>query len=235
MTLPREISPNPLVNSTVELRFSSILPDEQILSKMLSAYLQELPHMEVGEVPKEVKQEHPDLKFHPDFVMRNDVYSLAFSNCVLRFEVIGKYPLWEAYFLFLQTQLNKFYTLGITEKFERLGLRYISILKNITVDTALKNVPTFQTGEFRPDFASYRGEMMMEGYKIFLQIASNAQASVRGTILAGLMLDIDASTTENIYTDGSLFATIDKLHTEEKKIFFSMLRPEFIPLMNPKY
>ena len=54
----------------------------------------------------------------------------------------------------------------------------------------------------------------------------------------GIVIDIDAHQINNLPNsiDDSFFKIIDKLHTEEKTLFYSILRNDYLENnLNPKY
>lgn len=236
MLLPKEISPNPLVSSTIELRFISELLDSDILANVFPVFSKDFPNLTEGQIPKEIKKQEPQLKYSPDYILKNEKFSISFSNCVLSFENITDYPLWGNYFPFIKENLLKFLSLGIVKKIDRVGLRYASILEDVLdPNEVLKYIPVLNIDGYEQEFAIFRTDIKKGIYNLHLQIAKKAQVQKGSRRFSGFLIDIDASISNNIEMDNTIYDLISNLHQEQKKLFFDLLKPEFIKKLNPKY
>ena len=83
MLLPKEISPNPLVSSTIELRFISELLDSDILANVFPVFSKDFPNLTEGQIPKEIKKQEPQLKYSPDYILKNEKFSISFTIEIL--------------------------------------------------------------------------------------------------------------------------------------------------------
>ena len=70
---------------------------------------------------------------------------------------------------------------------------------------------------------------------MFLQIFDNAKATKKDRTVSGVYIDIDASFSNKLTEEKDVIQVIDNLHTEQKKLFFALLNPEYILTLNPKY
>ena len=80
MKVPTSISPNPLFTSTIEIRFLSNLTQQELFQKMTNVFLKELPNLELGKIPKELKEKQEQFKFAADYTLKNDDYAMSFST-----------------------------------------------------------------------------------------------------------------------------------------------------------
>jgi len=236
MILPKEISPNPLITSTVELRFVSDLSESEALSQIYPAFAQEFPKLNPGLIPKELKQSSEEqFKYSADYIMNNDNFSIAFSNRVFTFDNIGNYVLWGNYFPFIKSQVDKFLSLKIAKKIERVGIRYVSVFSNlINMDELLINTPSVSlSNNYSQEMNLFRSLLKVDEVDLLLQIARSAKVQKREKSFSGLLIDIDASTKS--IDENKIIDIIDSLHTEQKKLFFGLLKPDFINTLNPTY
>lgn len=238
MALPKELSPNPLVTSTVEVRFRSEIETLKLFPLVYSRFCKDLPILNENKIPKEIRDNNPNLAFSPDYTLSNDDYSLSFSDKMIAFENVSKYKLWDNYFPFIELHLNEFYELGIIKMVERIGVRYASVLDEAgSINQVLKHVPNMPIKGYSEKFNSYRSHLMKGELNFVLQIASNAKATKNNLSLSGVYIDIDAFYLGNVEANdrNRVLDLINQLHNEEKELFFNLLRPEFIDTLNPTY
>jgi len=236
MTLPVEISPNPLVTSTIELRFTSQIPSKSLFPAVYKAFLDDLPNFELSNLPPEIKVNNPLLNYAPDYVLSNENFKLSFSNSVLTFEHVSEYQFWKNYFPFVSKCFQTFFKIVNTEFIERVGVRYASVLdKTESASQVLISVPSLELANYDQKFEHYRTTIKLDNVSILLQIFDNAKAVKKNQAISGVYIDIDASFNDKLAPNEDVLKMIDRLHDEQKKLFFSLLRPEYINTLNPKY
>jgi len=79
----------------------------------------------------------------------------------------------------------------------------------------------------------FRSLLKVDEVDLLLQIARSAKVQKREKSFSGLLIDIDASTKS--IDENKIIDIIDSLHTEQKKLFFGLLKPDFINTLNPTY
>lgn len=236
MKLPIEISPNPLVTSTIELRFSSLIPSNILFPAVYKAFLNDLPKFELSNLPAELKIGNQQFKYAPDYILSNDNYKLSFSNRVLTFEHVSEYQFWRNYFPFVSKCFGIFFNIVKTEFIERIGVRYASVLdKTESAHQVLVSVPRYELDGYNQKFEHYRSRIMIDDINLLLQIFDNAKALKKNQSISGVYIDIDASYEKKIEPNEKVLGIIDHLHSEQKKLFFSLLKEEYIQTLNPKY
>lgn len=234
--LPKELTPNPLLISAVEIRFSSKIDENSLLTKILSSFSIELPKFSTGKIPKEIKIKEEQFKYAADYILSNDTYSLSFSNNVMLFEIVGEYPFWNNYYEFIKKQINIFFALDIIDKIERIGVRYASLLdSNENLSVVIKHNSLLSLDGYDENIVLFRVDLKKNNYNFHIQIIKNAKADSQKISKIGLFVDIDASYTSTILPNDDILRIINELHQEEKSIFFSMLKPDFLTSLNPKY
>ena len=236
MLLPKKISPNPLVISTVELRYSSTLDESSLLSKILPCFLEDFPKFTPNPIDKQIRKANEQFKFSPDYTLQNNDYSLSIGSNVITFENVGEYQLWSNYFQVIKKQLSKFFSLNIIQDISRIGVRYASILEDKTnIENCLKYSPSFSIDGFTDNYLQYRSEFKKGEISLHLNIVKNAKVERNTTSRIGTLIDIDASYFGSLKSDTKTFDVIDKLHTEEKHFFFNLLTVEYMNQLNPEF
>lgn len=236
MNLPVEISPNPLVTSTIELRFSTQIPSSDLFPMIYKAFSDVLPKFELSNLPPDVKASNPQFKYAPDYVLSNENYKLSFSNSVLSFEHVSEYQFWKNYFPFVSKCFSTFFDIVKPEFIERIGVRYASVLdKTENANQVLVSVPGIGLTGYDQKFEHYRAIIKVDKINLLLQVFENAKAVKKDQTISGVYIDIDASFDEKIEPNEKALEVIDLLHSEQKKLFFSLLKEDYIQTLNPKY
>lgn len=239
MKLPIQISPTPLVGTNVEIRFDTNVERHKLLPLMLRAFYDDLPDLEESKFPIEFKNQHEQLKYFPDYTFSNDKFSIGFSSFAIAFDVIGDYPLWENYFIFIKDSIKKIFELNILSSINRIGLRYTSIIdKEIKIDDVLLNIPMIQLDDYLERFNSFQTSIEKNDILLYLQLDREKKIEIKGDELSGLIIDIDASYNNieiSLESYEPLCDKINNLHTCEKELFFSLLKPSFIESRTPNY
>lgn len=236
MRVPKSISPNPLFTSTIEIRFVTKLNRLELLQKMSSVFTNKFPTLEEGKIPQELKEQEEHFKYSPDYIYKNEDFALAFGTKSISFEHVSEYKFWPTYFEFIKNCLDKILELNFIDKIERCGVRYGSILDGMhKPHEILISVPELMINNLSSDFAGFQSVFKTEISTLFLQISTNAKLEKSGITRSGLYIDIDSSYTKEIIPNREIFDIIDKLHSDQKQLFFGLLNENFIKTLNPQY
>jgi uncharacterized protein (TIGR04255 family) len=238
LKLPTEIRPSPLVTTTVEVRFLPHQSDIDLLQVVYPKFMSELPILTQSEIPKEIKQQEKNLRYSPDYTLKNNDYSLSFSHYVLAFENVSNYKLWPNYYDFISRHFNSFFDLNIIKTVKRIGVRYGSIFNGTgSLDEIIDSAPTMQLGDYKTINVGriFRTNLLVDDINLHLQLADNAKARKEDKHFSGAFIDIDASITKDMNDRNEILRKIDLLHHEQKKLFFSLLRSDFVAKLNPTY
>lgn len=235
MQLPSSISPNPLFITTIEIRFSTNITKEEMLQKMVLTFSDKFPKLEKGNIPDEIKKQDEKFKYAADYILSNDEYLISFTVNSISFEHNSEYKYWRNYFPFIKDSLEKIFKLGFINKIERCGVRYGSILDDINPDNALAVIPSIQINGIQSIFAGFQSYFKTENSILLLQITPNSKLLKHDKERKGLYIDIDAASVNDLKPSNEVYTIIDNLHTDLKKLFFGLLKREFIQSLNPTY
>jgi uncharacterized protein (TIGR04255 family) len=236
--LPKEISPDPLVSSVVELRFSSDIKSEELLRTYFPILGKNFPNITYSDLPRQLRRSDPKLMHNPEYTFSNSDYSISIGTNMLSFENSGKYHLWANYYKTINSIISKVQESNIVNKIDRVGVRYISLfdpslkIKEITnIDFNLGYVDFEQTNNF------LQTELVKQNIRLVLKIAENGNVTKGQKTFKGLFVDIDASQSSDlpIFNDDTIMNIIDTLHFEEKKLFYDILQEDFLLSLNPRY
>lgn len=232
--IPIKITPDPIRDSVVEIRFKSEVPNEAIFGKLFNLLNKEFPSFENIAIPENIKKQVIELKHVAIGRLQNDNFSIGIGNNVVAFNCVDGYKGWEQYFAMIKSNLLKIKETGIINEIERIGIRFTNFFEG--VDDISSNLTLRIDFEGKEDYkteqTTFRTELLKDEFHYILMVANNAKM---GTI-SGSVLDIDTSISElpNVI-DEELFKIIDKGRQEEKILFFKLLKPDFLEQFNPEY
>ncbi|WP_446009612.1 TIGR04255 family protein [Candidatus Electrothrix sp.] len=241
MTRPAKITPDPIINAVVELRFNSSVPEDAVLGMLFaqikSKYnkFQKLP---VADFPKEVRMNDQALQFNPYYQCEAGAYRLNVGPKVISLAISKDYPGWkEHYFPEVKSVLSHLDQAGIVDNFIRIGVRYIdffenNIFDNINLSISLKEHPLDALQQtFNAIFKNKN-----EGFLTRVQVVNNITAMSDGLKKNGSIIDTDTY-IEN--KQGFEFSGIENIinscHELSVDFFFDLLKKEFIDTLNPEY
>ena len=235
--LPKKISPNPLISSTIEIRFSSTLSSDETLSAIRPKFDREFPNLQKRNLPIE-KENIPELEYTAEYILSNDDYLVFIDKNVIAFENKREYPLWDNYYQMIKRNLQLLSDTITINKIIRIGLRYVS-----SFDVVEKLSDSFKFGfdaplpDYKLENELFRTQLSNKEINILLHLVKNAQIEQNDSNQKRTLVDIDISQSTYLpFSIGdTLFTIIQKLHTEEKKLFFSLLREDFLEKLNCEY
>lgn len=231
--LPKEISPNPILSSTVELRFQDELASE-FVEQFLARTLQDNFGMQKEDRPNESQETSNNIVF------KNETFLVAIDKKSILFENVKHYQLWGDYFPFIKNVVRSINNDGI-RFLERVGIRYISFFPKVDNVTMMLKKPFLmvedeigevENSNFYGNYTFRRGK-----YRCAVQIGSMIQFPGEDKIREGCVIDLDISISDNIpkLGDEALFDIIDSLHSEEKSLFVALMNQDFMSTLNIKY
>ena len=234
MKLPKTISPCPIKDALLEIRFSTKMHPNAVFGLIYNALLHDFPKVEnlpILQIPDALRAVDPNFQYKPLYKISNDTIVAQIGPDVLTISSYPEYIGWEVFSKEIISIIEKVENIKIIDSVNRLGIRYINffdtdIFNNINLKVCIqeKNIDHKNT--------VIRTEIGQGEFNSTLQIANNAvNQSTTGSII-----DIDTFKVAGL-TD--FFAQKDKIinegHIKEKELFFSLLKKEFLTSLNPEY
>lgn len=237
--LPKQISPCPIKEAVVEIRFDSALPADAtfgVVYNSLKTSYQQVEQLPILQIPEFVRANDSNLTFQPYYRLRSNRFALQIGPKVISLAVSEPYPGWGAYLSEIKSVFEKLRSLEFITTVSRFGIRYIDffeddIFKNINLSVTI-NGESATTDQTFIRTVIDRGKLQS-----LLQVGNQMswqQADV--VVKVGSVLDIDTFTLES---GNNFFENIESLlreaHDAQKVIFFGLLKPEFLATLNPVY
>lgn len=240
MDIPTKITPCPIVEAIAELRFVTNLPDDAVFGVIYNKFHNEFGKPEklpVLQLPEAIRSQDPNLIYTPHYKFYKGDYILQVGPKVFSLANVKEYAGWDTFSDKIRETFETLSELEIVVRIERFGLRYINLFADINIyeksmlqiqleDKNLsKNDNNLTIVMKTGDFASKL--IMVNNAQVKLQIPTDKTTK-------GSIIDIDVSLERKIQFE-NINELIEDAHKEEKKLFFSLLNPDFLKTFNPEY
>ena len=234
--LPKKITPCPIKEAIVEIRFESEIPNDAVFGifyKEFKADYTTVDELAILQLPEFVRKQEEAFQHKPHYKLsNNDGFLFQVGPRVLSLISVDPYSGWSKFYEKLKDIVKRIESLEVVKSYTRIGIRYVNhfevnvfdivTLKVILPGHELNNYDTF-----------IRSEIPTGDFKSTLQISNSANIIGNEKKNKRSIIDIDVF-TENTQEDINVL--IDNGHLEEKKLFFTLLEPEFVKSnLNPEY
>lgn len=244
--LPTRLGKSPLVEAIFELRIGTELALSQILSGILYTSLNctNIEKLPPADIPEFVRNSDPNLKYAALSRLKWGQYHISVGDNSIGLSTGYPYPGWASFKSKIIELLNATAPYNFVKSVERFSLKYIDIFPMPEYELADKN---FSIGlqvpgaKLNHSATQIRTEITDESTVHILQLVGEATGNIpeHNEIKHGVLMDIDSIEMVPIQTLPSLLSDIDDslntLHAKNKALFFSMLSPEGIEKLEPKY
>jgi uncharacterized protein (TIGR04255 family) len=239
---PKKITPDPIIEAVVEVRFSSKLPRDAVFGIVYSALKDDFnppKNLPILQLPDAVRSQDPNLKYQGHYSLSSKKLSVMISigPQVISFINSGSYIGWNLFFPFICDILDKLENLDVISNPERIGIRYLNKLQKAHFEKIAISV-NYDNQRILNEKTHIRTEIKKNQFIQVVNIDNNAVLNTSPKKESILLVDIDCvfnfqpqntsffSKYKKILTDG---------HNSEKETFFSIMTEEIIGTLNPEY
>ena len=236
MNIPKKIDPERLKDTIVEIRFKSEAPFEYRLGLCYQVLksLDVLPVLPFNTHSIELDPTNFLTLDYPKNLFEDSTIRLRIKDDRLIFNTNGTYSGWKNFGQSIQNIVKKLFSEGLLGEFNWVGLRYVSEFENIQIFEKLIWGFQFVWQDVKSVNTSFRTEWLDETDHVIVNLVNNAQ---RESDFYSLM-DIDINYALELQSSSpieTLFEHIERLHAKEKAVFFGLMKPAFLELLNPSY
>ncbi len=239
MKRPTKITPDPIIEAVVELRYESDVPRNAILGMLFAQVKSKYPdfkNLPITTIPENIRANDPNFQFSPYYQSQSGAFNLNVGPRVIALSNTGQYVGWkDNYFPEITELLKSVKTAGIVKHFSRLGVRYVDffepdIFENINLSIELNEAPL---DALQTTFSSI---FKANDFLTKVQVVNNVKATVQKIEKVGSIIDTDTYyEPQGKFDFDGLNNLIDNAHEEAVSFFFNLLKPEFIETLNPEY
>jgi uncharacterized protein (TIGR04255 family) len=215
------------------VRFQAAMNKDEVFATLLNELIKEFPKFKLSNIPQQLRKEK-DFLYAVEGTLSNADYSIGIGSNVISFNCVNGYKGWGRFFEIIRKTIDRIAGLKVVANYERIGIRFINFFKEVEHIT--------QHLHFQIDFGNkseYSTEQTVFSTKITKdKISHTLNISDKNTYNGtyGSIIDIDTSTNEIKKQNlKELFELIEELRFEEKKLFFSLLKNEFLEKFKPEY
>lgn len=239
MKLPKRISPCPIIEAVVEIRFSSLLPKEAIYGVFYSRVkplFQEIKNLPILKIPAQIRENTNDLLYQPYYQFKKQNLLVRLGPRVLAISNTNEYIGWVDFFEFIKKIEKEASEIGLIDKIERVGVRYINFFEGVIFDNINIEIKISQNN-CSNKILTMRIEDVEENISRVLHISNNAQIKKLNKTFKGTVIDIDCIQTSltEIITQSNIDEKIDIAHKKEKEYFYEILKKDFVNSLHPEY
>lgn len=239
MKLPKKITPCPITETIIEIRFESDVPEDAIFGVIYNEFKHEYSSFEklpILQIPEVLRSRDPNLMFNPYYKSQAGNFLLQIGPKVFSLVNIKEYAGWEAFSQKIYTTFSALAESEIITQVTRFGLRYINLFDEINIYEKSNFTIALNETDFGRHSMNMTVEIPVDEYVNHLRMINHAQVRIENDIRNGSIIDIDTVLTN---CSNSFFETIHEIteaaHIHEKTLFFSLLKEDFIASLNPVY
>jgi len=249
--LPKKLKKEPLIDAAFEVRFTSDNPISEILPGILFTKLdgeknfQRLPG---NEIPKMIREQHPDLQFTPLVKITVGNYSVSIGENNVVVSSLIPYLGWDKFKPIILSILGLINEMKIVTNIDRFSIKYVNFIEgnNVSERMELLNARvSIGNDVFDKHNFSLRIDVPNNDFINIINIHSS------GTIInqennndhrngkEGTIIETDTiKRLQNISYDEwikTVSEELENIHYENKRMFFNSLKKETIELLEPEY
>lgn len=237
--IPIKIAPCPIIEAVVDFRFDTQMPADAIFGIIYKSFRDEfgdkVENLPILQIPEAIRSQDPNFRFQPYYRFQKENYILQIGPRVINFISQEDYLGWKTFYPRIKASLLKIQELDLVSRFSRLGIRYINLF-SFDIYNRIDLEILMHGKQLQANKTILRTTLKAGDYTTNLQIANNAQIATKKILKTGSVIDIDT------YIEGDnlpIFSNPDKIigeaHSEEKRLFFDLLKDDLIAEMNPIY
>lgn len=195
MSLPKKISPCPILEANIEVRFDSGMPSEAVFGIVYNQFKNEFKNLEklpILQIPEEIRSQDPTLKFQACYRLKSGNSIISIGPKVISFSCVNEYIGWETFSSKVIEIFSKVKESGIIDKPLRVGLRYINFFEGNILDR-INLSAKIEESSLQSNNTYIKTEFTRNNFTIVLQVANKANVLVKEKQKVGSIIDIDTS------------------------------------------
>lgn len=239
MKIPKKITPCPIAEAIFEIRFDSSMPGDAIFGTLYKEFKDEFTKfikLPILQLPEAVRSRDQNLIYSPHYQLKRDNFLLQIGPKAFSLVNLKEYGGWNTFSQKIIDTVEKIDKTGAINKLSRVALRYVNIFEDLDIYDKSNLKLMLNDGPFPASNFDLTAEVQTEQCVSRVKIANNATIGIEGKVTKGSVIDIDVvykKHKNNIFEN--LRDVIEISHTDEKNLFFSLLRSEYIRTLNPEY
>jgi len=240
LKLPKKITPCPIIESIIEIRFDSAIPPDAIFGVVYNSFNKVFPNkpenLPILQIPAQIRNNDPNLLYKPHYRLSNDTFLFLVGPKSISLINKGEYVGWSIFSPKIVECFQKIKEIQIIKNTKRFGLRYINFFEKLNIYNEMNLKLSLNEDSLTGNKTVIRTSLPKGEFTSRLQISNDSKIEHNDTKKHGSIIDIDLYLEE----DGSSIidrfdSILEDAHNREKEIFFSFFKEEFLKKFNPEY
>ena len=236
MEFPKKIDDR-LKDAIVDLQFASNVPLETMAGYFHSMNVQELQDNPAFSSINLIAQGLVIESNQTFFLTKDGCFRINVTGKNITFNLVNKYEGWDNYFPIIKKMTKPIFENNLIGQVQRIGVRYINQFDSIRIFDHIKATIRFDAAPVNSR-GQFRIEFEQDGFLCIVTLVNSYPASPPNDnkYLSLFDVDIVKNISENQkITHEETIAIINDAHITEKKVFFSLLKNDFLRTLNPVY
>ena len=238
MLLPKEIKPCPIVEAIIDVSFKASVPEDAVFGivfNSVKSFYPEFVKLPIIQLPETIRSSDPTLKYLPHYQFSNDTFLFQLGPRKMSFHCSGEYVGWKDFSSHFYEVLDAISLINLVDIVHRTGIRYINffesdVFKNINLKILMNENP-MEAKQIVLNAEIEDGKFINR-----LQVVHTGTLTVNSMEKTGSIIDIDTFHMEDLSDFFDIYRElIEEGHTAEKKLFFSLLKEDYLESLNPHY
>ncbi len=235
--LPIKISPCPIIEVTVELKFSSELPKGAVFGVLYNSLKDTFGNVEklpTAMLPIEVIESDPNLKYKALYKLTDGVFNAQVGHDVVAFHSPPEYVGWQNFSENLIPFFKKVIDSGVISYPESLLLRYVNFFETDIYEQINLEIKLLSQEHISKNLVM-RTEMADGDFMKVLQLANNVNLTSSFGKKEGSLVDIMCVYNKQEQLLSNIESILERAHQLEKDLFFGLLKSDFLKTLHPIY
>ncbi len=226
----------PCREATVELRFNSDIPAEAIIGivyqKLKGQGYTAPKSLPIMQLPENIRKVDTNLRFAPYFIIGKGDIQISLGPRVLAIIHKGIYNGWSEYYNETNDVISSLSEISLFKNISRIAVRYINFFDKKDNLFNEKDLDFEVKMPFESNSAntSYSSIIQCDNYLSLLKVQLDCEIIINNLKTSGTLIDIDTfqEYKDDVFSEFQIKDKIIKAHNIEKKIFFNLLKKDFV-------
>lgn len=238
MPIPKKITPCPINEAIVEIRFeANVLPDA-VFGIIYNRFKEQYPNIDklpILNLPEQVRINDALLRDKAWYKLKDENFIFMIGPRVVSIIKPKEYSGWKLFSARIQDSFNNLNELKIIKAVERIGIRYINFFDFDIFDKINLQI-NMNRDLLKTDETLLKVRIGEGRFTNTLQIANNVTIIHDSQQKSGSIIDIDTvagNDRENFFEESA--ELLKEGHDVEKELFFRLLKEDFLASLKPEY
>jgi uncharacterized protein (TIGR04255 family) len=231
---------SPVNEAVFEIRYNGNFPGEAlygILYKVFEQFPgQKAEELSIMQIPQQIREADPVLRYQCFYRAVKDQFAFSIGPHSIVFSAFRPYTSWTEWNQFFSSIIKEIQGKKILNTIERIGLRYFDVFEG----NIFGQINTAFSVDGQPIVSSptsFNTQFNLDEIQVVLNIGN--AAIVNGIQTNNSLIDIDCIYSFDNCISADFFTSykdaLEKAHLVNKRVFFGLLKPDFLTTFHPEY